>query len=41
MGTSTDSTDRDECDPTPPRFRGCVFCYTAELAVYGVRKLRR
>jgi hypothetical protein len=34
-----DSTDHD--DPDPPRFRGCVFCYGAELVAYGVRKLRR
>lgn len=37
----TNATDTEVDDLTRPRFRGCVFCYTAELAVYGVRKLRR
>jgi hypothetical protein len=39
MDADADTTEADE--PTRPRFRGCVFCYTAELAVYGARKLRR
>jgi hypothetical protein len=39
MGEITDTADTD--DLTRPRFRGCVFCYTAQLAAYGVRKLRR
>ncbi|RMB12522.1 hypothetical protein ATH50_3186 [Haloplanus aerogenes] len=39
MGETTDSTDTD--DLTRPRFRGCVFCYTAEMVAYGVRKARR
>jgi len=37
--TGAESTEADEL--TRPRFRGCVFCYGTELAVYGVRKLRR
>jgi hypothetical protein len=42
MGETTDAaaaaTDAD--DLTRPRFRGCVFCYTAEMVAYGVRKAR-
>ncbi|MFB6101849.1 MAG: hypothetical protein ABEJ73_04720 [Haloplanus sp.] len=33
-------TDADADDRSRPRFRGCVFCYTAELAVYAARKAR-
>jgi hypothetical protein len=32
-----DATD----DRTRPPFRGCVFCYAAELAVYAARTARR
>jgi hypothetical protein len=39
MGETTDSTEPD--DSTRPRFRGCVFCYSAQMLAYGVRKLRR
>jgi len=39
MGETTDATERD--DLTRPRFRGCVFCYSAQMLAYGVRKLRR
>jgi hypothetical protein len=28
-------------DPTRPRFRGCVVCYTAEMVAYGVRAARQ
>ena len=28
-------------DRTRPPSRGCVVCYTAELAVYAARRLRR
>jgi len=45
MGEATDATaaatDADADDSTRPRFRGCVFCYTAEMIAYGVRKARR
>jgi hypothetical protein len=33
----TEATD----DGTRPRFRGCVFCYSAQLLAHGVRKIRR
>ncbi len=32
-----DETDDLSCPP----FRGCVFCYTAEMSVYGARKAAR
>jgi len=35
------ATNADDDDLTRPRFRGCVFCYTAEMVAYGVRKARR
>jgi len=38
MATATDDTDEE---PTRPRFRGCVFCYSAEWLAYGARKLWR
>ncbi|WP_281271314.1 hypothetical protein [Haloplanus salinus] len=44
MGETADAdidTDTDTHDLTRPRFRGCVICYSAELAAYGVRKLRQ
>jgi hypothetical protein len=41
MGESVDADTNETDERTRPQFRGCVFCYTAELAVYGVRKLRR
>ena len=41
MGESIDADTNQTDEQTRPRFRGCVFCYTAELAAYGVRKLRR
>lgn len=49
MGEPTDATtataatdaDTDADDLTRPQFRGCVFCYTAEMVAYGVRKARR
>ncbi len=28
-------------DLSRPPFRGCVFCYTAEMSVYGARKAAR
>lgn len=31
-----DETDADELGRPP--FRGCVFCYTTEMSVYGLRK---
>jgi hypothetical protein len=41
MGETVDATDADTDDPTRPRFRGCVVCYSAEMVAYGVRKLRQ
>jgi hypothetical protein len=43
MGDTVDATvtDTDTDDPTRPRFRGCVICYSAEMVAYGVRKLRQ
>ena len=32
----TDDTEAD--DLTRPSFRGCVFCYPAEMSAYGLRK---
>ena len=32
---------RVENGPTRPAFKGCVFCYSAELAAYAARKLAR
>jgi hypothetical protein len=37
----TAATDDEDVDPTRPRFRGCVFCYGAQLLAYAVRTLRR
>jgi|GEM_PF-1393289 len=38
MAAETEADD----DLLKPPFRGCVFCYTAEMGVYGLRKgLRR
>ncbi|GAB6862159.1 hypothetical protein ACFR97_05890 [Haloplanus litoreus] len=39
--TDADATDPDSDDLTRPRFRGCVFCYSAQMLAYGVRKLRQ
>jgi len=42
MTTDTAETGADATDDrSRPRFRGCVFCYSAQLLAYGVRKLRR
>jgi hypothetical protein len=41
MGETADAAATDTDDPTRPRFRGCVICYSAEMVAYGVRKLRR
>lgn len=32
------SEDSGSDELTRPPFRGCVFCYTAEMSVYGLRK---
>lgn len=32
----SDASDEDGLSKPP--FRGCVFCYTAEMSAYGVRK---
>ncbi|WP_430506336.1 hypothetical protein [Haloparvum sp. PAK95] len=29
---------QSETDLATPEFRGCVFCYSAEWGIYGVRK---
>mgnify|MGYP006286560473 CR=1 len=45
MATATENDTAEETeatdDRTRPRFRGCVFCYSAQLLAYGVRTLRR
>jgi len=47
MATATDAdadvteTEAEAGDLTRPRFRGCVFCYSAQMLAYGVRKLRQ
>ncbi|WP_312618896.1 hypothetical protein [Haloarcula sp. 1CSR25-25] len=37
MSGETDDTG----SPDRPTFRGCVFCYGAEWAYYGVKKATR
>jgi hypothetical protein len=38
MASESTSTNAEMGLERPP-FRGCVFCYTAEMSVYGVRRL--
>ena len=37
MSTSTEENESAE-SPTKPRFKGCVFCYSAEWAYYGLKR---
>ena len=39
MSTET-AADTDDGIDRPP-FRGCVFCYGAEMTYYGARRLKR
>lgn len=32
----SDNSDADAISKPP--FRGCVFCYSAEMSIYGLRK---
>ncbi|WP_257627797.1 MULTISPECIES: hypothetical protein [Haloplanus] len=41
MATATDDADEAAEEPTRPRFRGCVICYSAEWLAYGARTLWR
>lgn len=38
---SATSTERDESELQRPEFNGCMFCYSAELAAFAVRKVIR
>lgn len=35
----SETVDADDIEKPP--FRGCVFCYGAEMTYYGARKLAR
>ncbi len=37
-GVTTPTMSQSETDLATPEFRGCVFCYSAEWGIYGVRK---
>ncbi len=37
MIATADANESDE-GPSRPKFRGCVFCYSAEWAYYGAKK---
>jgi hypothetical protein len=43
MAADTADADADAAsdDLDRPRFRGCLLCYTAEMAVYAARRARR
>jgi len=32
--------EADDAELERPSFKGCVFCYAAEMTVYGARKLK-
>jgi hypothetical protein len=32
--------EAEETETERPSFKGCVFCYAAEMTVYGARKLK-
>jgi len=41
MATETADASDEASDLDRPEFRGCVFCYSAEWAYYGAKKLGR
>jgi len=39
MATESGDAGKEPADLERPPFRGCVFCYGAEMTYYGLRKL--
>lgn len=36
---SMDDHESEDEERQRPRFKGCIFCYSAEMAKYGIDKL--